>query len=285
MGIVSWLFYIISGFVLFFIMMYLENKFSINKVQNIIFSVIYMMILGGITSRYGYSNLNGDIFLIFVFTFIMAVIYINYVLERDFFDKSHGYVKFYIVLIVIGYIINQEFINRVDCVFLTGDDLRLVLWFGAFIFIYQFIRDNNLLKDGNISSKKFNMSNQSIVVSYAKLKYKFLNDINYDNKDLVLVLYSIMIYENNKKSSLMRKFDNFMFRLDGNSRKLGIMQVNSKKFISDIESIDLVYKKLEKLYNKKNKTVKKINYKDIIELYDKDNFDDICIIYDCICKI
>ena len=105
MGIVSWLFYIISGFVLFFIMMYLDNKFSINKVQNIIFSVIYMMILGGITSRYGYSNLNGDIFLIFVFTFIMAVIYINYFLERDFFEKSHGYVKFYIVLIVIGYII------------------------------------------------------------------------------------------------------------------------------------------------------------------------------------
>ena len=284
MGLFGWIFYIIMGIVIFFLMNYLDNRFSISKIDKIVLANIVVIIISEFLFKYS-IRYTENIFLIFVFMLIFDIIYSTYVIDHDFFDKDNNNILFYVGLIISGFIINQEFINRVDCVFLTGDNLRLVLWFGAFIFIYQFIRENNLLKDGNISSKKFNMSNQSIVVSYAKLKYKFLNDINYDNKDLVLVLYSIMIYENNKKSSLMRKFDNFMFRLDGNSRKLGIMQVNSKKFISDIESIDLVYKKLEKLYNKKNKTVKKINYKDIIELYDKDNFDDICIIYDCICKI
>ena len=76
-----------------------------------------------------------------------------------------------------------------------------------------------------------------------------------------------------------------MFRLDGNSRKLGIMQVNSKKFISDIESIDLVYKKLEKIYNKKKTSSKKFNVDEIILGYSKEDFDDIKTIYNCICKI
>ena len=53
-----------------------------------------------------------------------------------------------------------------------------------------------------------------------------------------------MIYRNSKRSKILRNYDYFMFRMNGKVRKLGIMQVETKRFISDIESIDLVYKKI-----------------------------------------
>ena len=279
MGFFTWVFYIITGCFLFFIIRYLENNFFITKTQNIIFSLIYMMFIGGILSRYGFDVVNDNLFLMFVFTLIFSVIYTNYFLGRDFFDKNNKLLKFYILLIVCGYILNQEFINRVEMVFLSGDDLKIILWFLSFLFIYQFIKERDIIKNSNENFSKFDMSDESIVINYAKLKYKYNDKFKCSDK-VLKILYSIMIYENNKRPSFLRKFDNFMFKLDGCSRKLGIMQVESKKFISDIESIEIVNKKLDKMINDK-----KISDKDIINKYCKEDSEFVNKIYDCICKI
>lgn len=283
MGIWTWIFYIIIGFLLFVFINFLEKKYNITKLQNLVFSLIFMMVIGGITSNFGFGLVNDNLFLIFVFTLIYEIIYVSYFLEKDFFEKNNSLLKFYIILIIIGYLLNQEFINRVDMVFLSGEDLRVILWFLAIIFIYQFIKDKELIKNKENLCEKFGMSGEGIVVSYAKLKHKYYNEIKYDNKELVLILYSIMIFENYNRPAFLRKYDNFLFKLNGGSRKLGIMQVKSNKFISDFESIELVYKKLEKIVEKKK--VKKINVDEVINMYCKDNSVYVKNIYDCICKI
>lgn len=69
---------------------------------------------------------------------------------------------------------------------------------------------------------------------------------------LELAIYSIMIVNNSKRSPILRYFDNIIFRITGRKRKLGIMQIESKTFITDIESIDLVTKDIKKLIGKKS---------------------------------
>ena len=85
MGFFTWIFYIITGSLLFFIIRYLEKKFFITKSQNIIFSLIYMMFVGGFSSRYGFGEVNSNLFLMYVFTLITSVIYINYFFRKRFF--------------------------------------------------------------------------------------------------------------------------------------------------------------------------------------------------------
>lgn len=251
MGLLSWIFYFVVGFVLFLILGLLDNKYSLTKIQKLIISVILMMIVSGFCFRFA-LNCTDNIFLIFVFLMIIDIIYNTYFIERDFFDKNDKNILYYILLVIVGFIINQEFINNVSEVFLTGEDLRIVLWFLSFIFVYNFIKEKKIL-DGSSEIKDKYMSSQTVLINYAKLKHKFYDDCSYDNRELSNIVYAIMILKNSKRSKMLRNYDYFLFRLNGNKRKLGIMQVESKKFITDSESIELTFKALEKIINKSNK--------------------------------
>ena len=68
---------------------------------------------------------------------------------------------------------------------------------------------------------------------------------------LELAIYSIMIFNNNKRSSLLRSIDNIMFKINGRKRRLGIMQIEASTFITDIQSIDIVTNDLKKIVGKK----------------------------------
>jgi len=281
-GFFNWIFYIICGLFLFIFIFILKNKFKINNFQSMVFSLLFILIISGICSKYGFSKLNINIFLIFVFEMIFKIIYYSYFLEDDFFDKEENNVIYYVVLIILGYILNIYFINKASYIFLSSDDLRIVIWFIMLLFLYQFFKDNEFFKKVEVNNNKKILSDQRIYVSYARMKSIYNKDINYE-KDINDILYSIMIFENYRRPKFLRNIDNFRYRFDGGVKRLGIMQVKTKKFISDLESIDIVYKKINKLYTKytvKNKT----DIKKIINDYDKEHSDEIIIIYDKISK-
>ncbi len=239
------------------------------------------MILAGLASRFGFSRFNENIFLIFVFELVFKMIYVTYFLEKDFFDKREGNVSYSVILIIISYIVNIEFINKVDQVFLKGEDFRIILWFLAILFLFQFFKnkDQNIINNTEMKLPE----EKKIVMMYARLKSTYLEDTKDYDKDLAYILYSIMIFNNYKRPEIYRTMDNLMFKINGKSKNLGIMQIKSKKFITDSESIDIVYKKLQKL-REKQKT-KKISVNNIIDNYDKENSKSIKLIYDYISKI
>lgn len=266
MGLLSWIFYGIMGVLFFIIIGFLDKKYELSKIQKLIISIILLMIVSGICFRWA-INYTDNIFLIFVFLMIVDIIYNTYFIERDFFDKKEANIEYYILVIIVGFFVNQEFINSVSQVFLTGEDLRIVLWFLSFVFVYSFMKEKNILvRDSSITDNRF-MSSQSVLVSFAKLKHRFYDDCNFENKDLENIVYSIMILENSRRSKMLRNYDYFMFRLNGNKKKLGIMQVESKKFITDSESIELTAKNLEKLINKNKSSKVKMQPEKIIDSY------------------
>ena len=230
-------------------------------------------------SKYGFNRLNINIFLVFVFEMIFRLVYYSYILEKDFFDKSENNLMYYVILIILGYLLNMNFINKVSYVFLSSEDLRIITWFVMFIFIYQFLKDNEMFKKVEVKDERRPLSDQGIFVSYARLKSKYNKDINYENKDICNIMYAIMIYENYKRPKFYRNIDNFRFRFDGGAKKLGIMQVETKRFISDDESIELVYKKISKLCDKYT-VKKKIDVNKVITSYDKEDADKIINIYE-----
>ena len=278
MGFINWIFYIICGFFLFIFLYILKNKFKINNFQSIVFSLLFMIVIAGICTKYGFSKLN-----INVFEMVFKIIYYSYFLDDDFFDKEENNILYYIVLIVLGYVFNIYFINKVNTVFLSSEDIRIITWLVMFLFLYQFFKDNDFFKKVEANNSKKILTDQRIYVSYAKLKSYYNGFIDYDNKDINNLLYSIMIFENYRRPKFLRSIDNFRYRFDGGVKKLGIMQVETKRFISDIESIDLVYKKINKLYEKyttKNKT----DFNKIISSYNKESSEEIIYIYDKISK-
>ena len=106
MSLAGWIFYVIFGIIFFFILRYIECKYEIKKSQKIVFSIILLLLVSGFCFRYALL-FTSNIFLIFVFMMIVDIIYNCYFIESDFFDKNENNIKYYIILIIIGFIINH----------------------------------------------------------------------------------------------------------------------------------------------------------------------------------
>lgn len=93
-----------------------------------------------------------------------------------------------------------------------------------------------------------------------------------------------MIYENYKRPSFFRQIDYFRYQFDHVPRKQGIMQIDSKKIVSDVESISLVEKKLEKLQAKKKTKKAVVEVENLLKGLGKkkDEISQIEKIYQCI---
>mgnify|MGYP003571474757 CR=1 FL=1 len=261
MGFFNWLFYIICGIILYFFIDYLNTKYKLDKIDKIVISNILMVFISGLCFRLGII-FTSNIFLIFVFMMITDIVFNSYFNDNDFFDKNEKNISYYIILVIIGFVINQEFINHVSDAFLTGRDFRIVFWLLVIIYIFNFSKTNKLYFKNN-KEKNDNISINSILTNYAKLKYLYYDECDCEDRNISNILYAIMIYENKRRNKIQRKFDNFSFKINGGEKKLGIMQVNTKKFISDSESINIVYKKIIKKHNKN----KNVNYYDLIDDY------------------
>lgn len=266
-----WIGYAILGIVLFIFLTYGERKYQFGKRENFVFSIIYLLVVAGIFSRFGVYSFNDNIFMTFVSELFCQLIYISYFLEKEFFNKEDKYLMFYIGKIIVAFLINQELINKVSDVFLSGEDLKIIIWLVIIVYLYQFFKARDNI---NSTSVKKEISKENIVMSFAKLKLIYGEDISISDEDRKLVIYAIMILNNYKRPKIFRKLDNILFKIDNKPRELGIMQIMSKKYINDYESISSACKKIEKLYSKSNNSL------EVINLYDKDNAKDIGYIYE-----
>lgn len=265
MGLLGWIIYLLLGLFYFLVIIFINSKYKITKVQKMVFSVVLLMISAGVCFNYAIKYID-NIFLSYVFMMIFDIIYVSYFLEKDFFDKEEKNIQYYLLLIFVGFFINQEFFNDVTSVFLTGSDLRLILWSFVIIFMYNFCKEKEIINSKNDNKEK-NMSIESILTNYAKLKYKYFDYCDMEDKVLSNVLYAIMIYRSSKRTKFLRNYDYFKFRLNGKTSKLSIMQVNTNKYITDIEGINIVKEDINELITVKGKTKKKINYLELIDSY------------------
>lgn len=261
--------YIIFGVVLFILDLFLSSKYKFNRREKVIFTILYILVISGVFSRMGLINFNKDIFLIVVAELFCQLFYSNYILEKDVFNKNDNFFSFYFIKIILVFFINRELINKVKDVFLSGDDLKTIIWLLVIVYIYQFFKD----RDVTLKSDEKNISKESIVLSFARLKLKYEDDISLNDDNQKLVVYSIMIFNNYMRTRLFRKLDSIIFRINNKPRKLGIMQIMTKKYINDYESIVMACKKIDKLY------VKNKNDLEVIALYDKDHSKEIGLIY------
>ena len=279
MGFFGWILYIFCGVLFYFAIEFINNKITLGKVDKIVFLNVFNIIVSGLLFRYS-IRYTDNIFLVFVFVMLTDIIYNTYIVDRDFFDNDSGGIYYYIGLVITGFIINQEFINKVNNVFLSGNEFRLVLWLLIIVYFYNLFKNEKIFHRKDSNEKKV-MSVNNILNNYAKFKYTYYDDCDHDNKVISNILYAIMIYEDNNKNKVRRNIDNFMFKINGKKNKLGIMQVESKKFISDSESIDIAYKKVLKIYN----STKTKNINKLFDKYYGYNNEDVKYIYEIIKKL
>ena len=257
--------YVFFSFLLFMFLNFVVKRFSLTKIQYVLFTNIFLVFLASVASYFHLNAFCDDIFIIVIFEFLIRMLYTTYLLEKDFFSKEEEILPLYLGNVVVAYLLNQFIIRQVDMVFLNPEQLKFLLWVFIILFIYHFFHRQDMVSIQN-STKKFSIAErgQYIILQYAKMKQKYGKDISVQG-DMRFLIYAIMIFENYKRPSFFRQLDYFRYQFDHVPKKQGIMQVDSKKILSDIESIEFVEKKLEKLQERKKTKKNMINSLELLK--------------------
>lgn len=257
--------YVFFAFLLFMFLNFIVKRFSLTKIQYVLFTNIFLVFLASVASYFHLNAFCDDIFIIVIFEFLIRMLYTTYLLEKDFFSKEEGVLPLYLGNVVVAYLLNQFIIRQVDMVFLNPEQLKFLLWVFIILFIYHFFHRPDMISIQN-STKKFSIAErgQYIILQYAKMKQKYGKDISVQG-DMRFLIYAIMIFENYKRPSFFRQLDYFRYQFDHVPKKQGIMQVDSKKILSDIESIEIVSQKLEKLQEKKKSKKNEIDVASLLK--------------------
>lgn len=249
-------YYFLMALILFFLTNFLKFK----KKDNLLFPIFYLFLCASYLELH---NLNYNyVFIIIVFEFFMELFY-NYTLRDNKASFNINYfLKKYSVLIIFSLFLENYLFSKVDSILPNMDMIKTIIWFIIFIYLYNLIEELIKVHDKDKNTYNALQDKNYIISSYAKYKLQY-KDVLHDYDSIIrqLVL-SILIYEDYNTPKLKRKLDNLLFGRLTKVAKLGIMQVETKTFITDEESIRFVSNALEKKYE--NLTNKKVNIAKII---------------------
>lgn len=249
-------YYFLMALILFFLTNFLKFK----KKDNLLFPIFYLFLCASYLELH---NLNYNyVFIIIVFEFFMELFY-NYTLRDNKASFNINYfLKKYSVLIIFSLFLENYLFSKVDSILPNIDMIKTIIWFIIFIYLYNLIEELIKVHDKDKNTYNALQDKNYIISSYAKYKLQY-KDVLHDYDSIIrqLVL-SILIYEDYNTPKLKRKLDNLLFGRLTKVAKLGIMQVETKTFITDEESIRFVSNALEKKYE--NLTNKKVNIAKII---------------------
>ena len=246
--------YFIASIILFFILNEVLKR-SNKIIHFVMISCCYILLLSGICSSFHVTKNNDSIFIIILFELFIRICYVNLIRESNFFF-DRDLVKKYFVSFFTVFGLNTFFISKVSNVFLDLEQLKIIIWL-LFILYVVWLERNGVIHKDNVLVKKemdnFNVKQEYVIMQYAKLKNKYSSIVHPAHKNLIPIVYAIMIYENKNRPEAFRKLDYYLYKLNGKGRKFGIMGIYSHYYIDDENSISIAIRRLNKIYYKVSK--------------------------------
>lgn len=277
MDLLQIILYLGFAIILFFILNYFQKFEDKTPSIMIIIPVIYIILISGIS----FVD-TSCIYLVILMEMFIRIYYTKIILNQEELMNTNYYIQNYGLAIILAFIVTRCFIIKVDSIFPTASEWRMGIWFLIILFLYKTLNGVVTFKLEKQEQLNFKMKEEMIIVRYAKLKNSYSHLIKSKNKDFNSLIYAIMIFKDYHRSNFLRSVDKIRFRFTGKTMKMGIMQIETNKEISDEDSIKIVIKDLNKIEKElsTNKKIKKQNlYQELLREYGFNNIDDVLNIY------
>ena len=277
MDLLQIILYLGFAIILFFILNYFQKFEDKTPSIMIIIPVIYIILISGIS----FVD-TSCIYLVILMEMFIRIYYTKIILNQEELMNTNYYIQNYGLAIILAFIVTRCFIIKVDSIFPTASEWRMGIWFLIILFLYKTLNGVVTFKLEKQEQLNFKMKEEMIIVRYAKLKNSYSHLIKSKNKDFNSLIYAIMIFKDYHRSNFLRSVDKIRFRFTGKTMKMGIMQVETNKEISDEDSIKMVIKDLNKIEKElsTNKKIKKQDlYQELLREYGFNNIDDVFNIY------
>ncbi len=255
MDLVQIFLYFIFAFFLFFLLNYCKKLEEKTPSIVVILPVIYIILISSFFFLW-----KDMIYLVILFEMFIRIYYEKIILNQQTLDTKY-YQKTYGLSLILGFFITNFFLMKIDSIFLTVEEMRIGIWLLIGFFFYKVLNGNLSFSLEKKQKEKEDLEEETVVVQYAKLKTRYFSILKTTNQELQLLFYAMMIYEDYHRSNFLRKLDRIHFRFTGRTMKLGIMQVETNREITDLESVKIAWKKLNKIEKEivLDKSIKKQN--------------------------
>lgn len=223
--------YFIVSIILFLLIYYLEQKIKVRFFHEVMLVLIYFLVVAGIFYEFGIST-----YYLYVVMLVVSMIEIFLLYDKELSMSRNPYSFYrYLFFVLVVYLMNRLFIDRVKGTFLSLEELKTFVWILVILYLYWY--GKSFLRDKSSRRMISKIKTDYLMIQYVHFKNKYHGMIQVKNRKLISLIYAIVLYENIKRPLFLRKMDVIFYRLDGIPRKFGVMQIRNRTVLSDEESI------------------------------------------------
>lgn len=223
-----------------------EEAPAFNFLYRIISPIVYLFIISTIFYKFGLNIYVTDIYFVSIYYILFRLIF-NLITNRGLLMNWFRQILYWISIITISYYSYSEIIYKRENILPDFTTIANELWIVILIFLFQTL---NRLR---FSSEKTSQRKENYLrkrLSNFQNKYGDIVNKKSENDKLKSIAYAIMIYEDFNRPKAARLIENLRFFITKKKHSLGVMQVQTEKFINDKESVELGLEKLNKIYYK-----------------------------------
>lgn len=217
---------------------------AFNFVIRVLTPAIYITILSTIFYTLGLDYLTKNIYLIGVYYVLFRGIF-NIVINRAKLINWPKYFLYALSIVLLSYFVYTKFIVTKTNILPDFNNMANELWIIIILFLY------NLLNKVELSDKRFEKrKNNYLKIQFERVDSKYSSIINKETEHprLRQLALAIIIYEDFNRPKLFRIIEYVNYFLTRKPHTLGIMQVNTSRYIDDKKSVTLGTRKLVRDY-------------------------------------
>ena len=235
-----------SGYAVFTFRVDQDRSMSTNILMNILFPNIVLIFMHMFCYKEKIDVSSDQLFYYVCFYYTYRIILICFILRRKELLSIHYEFTNLILGILVALFLVKKFLTIPEQVFIPISELVNEFWLVIIVLVFKFVTliFDKIFRQNTVVNE--NMLDEYIRNKFKKFyrKYKDNLYITKDDNRLWLLVFSIMIFENYNRGSIIRIIEKIKIHF-GFTATTGIMQIRSNKNISDEESISLAFDKLK----------------------------------------
>ena len=217
-----------------------EEAPAFNFVIRVLTPTVFIILTSALLYSLKLDRFTVNIYLVSVYYVSFRTLF-NIAINRTRLINWTKYILYSFSIIIVSYFVYIKFIVTKSNILPDFNNMANELWIIIIIFLYNFI--NNIRPSDNNAQKR---KDRYIEIQFGAINKKYSPIITKqtDNLRLRQIALAIIIYESFNRPKLFRLIEYINHFLNRKPHTLGIMQVTSKKFIGDKESVKLGTQKL-----------------------------------------
>jgi hypothetical protein len=219
-----------------------EEAPALNFLIRVFTPIVYLIIISSSLYYFNLDKYVNNIYLVNIY-YIFFRLFFNLITSRGKLLDWYRQVLYWSTIIIISYLFYDKIIRIKANILPDFTTIANELWIIILVFVFQITNNIQFSQNGTVKRKEKYL--KSRYRYFYKLYGQIIKDLT-KNEALESVVYAILIYEDFNRPKVIRIIENIKHRFSKKNHTLGVMQVSSKKLISDKESVILGTTKIVK---------------------------------------